>query len=219
MPDFEELKNRKLYRSQSNRMISGVCGGIAEYFSIDPTVVRIIWVAISVLGGFGILVYLASLFIIPNNPEQSSSEESQQLIKDKNLFWGSLLIVVGLFLILRQMGLFYTFHFWNIPWPSVWAIALITIGGILLYNRVKENREESGEEVSGNKLYRSRKQKMVAGVCGGLAEYFNIDVSIIRILWVIGTLFTAGFGVIIYIIMVILFHENPDQLENKSIET
>ena len=218
MPDFEELKNKKLRRSQANRMIGGVCGGIAEYFAIDPTVVRIIWVAISLLGGFGVLVYLASLFIIPNNPDQTPVEGSESMIKDKNLFWGSLLIIVGLFLILRQMGLFYTFHFWNIPWQSVWAIVLITIGGILLYNRLKDDQEDSEEKPVGKKLYRSRVQKMIAGVCGGLAEYFELDVSIIRILWVIGTFITAGFGVIVYIVMVILFHESPEQLEDKSIK-
>ncbi len=214
MPEFEEFKNKRLYRSQSNRMIGGVCGGIA----IDPTVVRIIWVAISLFGGFGILVYLASLFIIPNNPDQSPVEQSQNLIKDKNLFWGSLLIVVGLFLILRQMGLFYTFHFWNIPWPSVWAIVLITIGGILLYNRMKDSRESTQEGVSGKKLYRSRTQKMIAGVCGGLAEYFTVDVSIVRILFVIGTLVTAGFGIIVYIVMGIIFQEQPENLDDKSVE-
>lgn len=218
MPDFEELKNKKLRRSQANRMIGGVCGGIAEYFAIDPTVVRIIWVAISLLGGFGVLVYLASLFIIPNNPDQTPVEGSESMIKDKNLFWGSLLIIVGLFLILRQMGLFYTFHFWNIPWQSVWAIVLITIGGILLYNRLKDDQEDSEEKPVGKKLYRSRVQKMIAGVCGGLAEYFELDVSIIRILWVVGTFITAGFGVIVYIVMVILFHESPEQLEDKSIK-
>ena len=219
MPDFKELKNKKLCRSQTNRMIGGVCGGIAEYFAIDPTIVRIIWVAISLLGGFGILVYLASLFIIPNNPDQTPVEGSERMIKDKNLFWGSLLIIVGLFLILRQMGLFYTFHFWNIPWQSVWAIVLITIGGILLYNRLKEDNEESEEKSGGKKLYRSRAQKMIAGVCGGLAEYFELDVSIIRILWVIGTFITAGLGVIVYIVMVILFHESPEQLEDESIKS
>jgi phage shock protein C len=218
MPDFEELKNKKLYRSQSNRMIGGVCGGIADYFVLDATLIRIIWIAISLLGGFGLLIYVASLFIIPNNPDQSPGEASQSLIKDKNLFWGSLLVIVGLFLILRQMGLFYTFQFWHVPWQSVWAIVLIALGGILLYNRSKSGHSEEDESAEVKKLYRSTKQKMVAGVCGGIAEYFKLDVSIIRILWVLATFITAGVGILVYIGMVILFHENPDQIEDKSIE-
>jgi phage shock protein C len=218
MPDFDELKNKKLYRSQSNRMIGGVCGGLADYFALDATLIRIIWVAISILGGFGILIYIASLFIIPNNPDQSAGEKSENLIKDKNLFWGSLLVILGLFLILRQMGLFYTFQFWHVPWQSVWAIVLIALGGILLYNRSKSGHGEEDVNADVKKLYRSRDQKMVAGVCGGIAEYFKVDVSIIRILWVLATFITAGVGVLVYIGMVILFHESPDQVEDKSIE-
>jgi phage shock protein PspC (stress-responsive transcriptional regulator) len=210
MTDFSEFRNKKLYRSQSNRMLGGVCGGIAEYFSIDPNLVRLIWVAISLLGGFGVLVYIASLFIIPNNPDQTPVENAERLIKDKYMFWGSLLIIVGVFLILRQTGLFYAFNFWHIPWQSVWAILLIGIGILLLLNRQKATK---GEQAEGNekKLYRSRSQKMIAGVCGGLAEYFEIDVSVVRILWVIGTLLSAGVGILIYVAMFFLFPESPEE--------
>ncbi|HAB01034.1 MAG TPA: PspC domain-containing protein [Ruminococcaceae bacterium] len=61
--------NKKLYRSVSNRMISGVCGGIAEYFDIDPTLVRLGWVAFCALGGSGLLAYLIAAIIIPNPPQ------------------------------------------------------------------------------------------------------------------------------------------------------
>jgi phage shock protein C len=141
MADFEEFRNKKLYRSQTNRMIGGVCGGVAEYFSIDPTIIRLIWVAISLMGGIGIVVYLASLFIIPNNPAQDPAEKPERLIRDKNIFWGSLLIIIGLFLILKQSGFLYTFGFWHIPWQTVWAILLIALGGLLLYNRLKERKK------------------------------------------------------------------------------
>ena len=210
MTDFSEFRNKKLYRSQTNRMLGGVCGGIAEYFSIDPNLVRLIWVAISLLGGFGVLVYIASLFIVPNNPDQTPVENAERLIKDKYMFWGSLLIIVGIFLILRQTGLFYAFNFWHIPWQSVWAILLIGIGILLLLNRQKAAKGEKPEEPE-RKLYRSRSQKMIAGVCGGLAEYFEIDVSVVRILWVIGTLLSAGVGVLIYVVMFFLFPESPEE--------
>jgi len=218
MAGKNDFRNKKIYRSQTNRMIGGVCGGVAEYFSVDPTVIRLIWVAFSLVGGFGLLVYLASLLIIPNNPDQTPNEESNNLIKDKNLFWGSLLIIVGLFLILKQMGLFFTFSMWHLPWQSIWAIALIAVGGILLYNRMKEEKDEDVESAPAKKLYRSRTQKMVAGVCGGLSEYFEMDVSIIRIIWVIGTIISMGLGVVVYIVMLILFQEEPEDVNDKSIQ-
>lgn len=57
--------NRKLYRSSDNRMIVGVCGGIAEYFDLDPTLVRVGWVLFSALGGSGLLAYIICAIVIP----------------------------------------------------------------------------------------------------------------------------------------------------------
>ena len=59
---------KKLYKSNQNKMIDGVCGGIAEYFGIDPTVVRLIWALFSLMGGCGILAYMMAAIIIPRNP-------------------------------------------------------------------------------------------------------------------------------------------------------
>ena len=56
---------KKLYRSEKNRMIAGVCGGIAEYFNIDPTLVRLGFVALSFMFGGGVLVYILAAIIIP----------------------------------------------------------------------------------------------------------------------------------------------------------
>ena len=59
---------KKLYKSNQNKMIDGVCGGIAEYFGIDPTVVRLIWALFSLMGGSGILAYNIAAIIIPRSP-------------------------------------------------------------------------------------------------------------------------------------------------------
>ena len=56
---------KKLYKSNQNKMLDGVCGGIAEYFGIDPTVVRLIWVLFSLMGGCGILAYIIAAIILP----------------------------------------------------------------------------------------------------------------------------------------------------------
>ena len=67
-PPVEYQGPKKLYRSQRERMIAGVCGGIAEYMDLDPTLVRIIFVLITLLGGSGILLYIILLIVIPENP-------------------------------------------------------------------------------------------------------------------------------------------------------
>ncbi|MFW5847137.1 MAG: PspC domain-containing protein [Nanoarchaeota archaeon] len=60
------VKQKRLYRSKKERMIGGVCGGIAEYVDTDPTIIRLIWVIISLLSvGLGVLAYLIAWIIIP----------------------------------------------------------------------------------------------------------------------------------------------------------
>ena len=59
--------NKKLYRNTSNKMIAGVCSGLAEYINIDPTIVRLIWALIA-LSGAGHVAYLIAAIIIPEKP-------------------------------------------------------------------------------------------------------------------------------------------------------
>lgn len=60
---------KKLYRSSDNRIFAGICGGLGEYLDIDPTVVRVVYVLLSLLTAFmGVLVYIILLFIIPKRP-------------------------------------------------------------------------------------------------------------------------------------------------------
>lgn len=59
---------KRLYKSNQNKMIDGVCGGIAEYFGVDPTVVRLLWALFSLMGGSGILAYIIAAIIIPRSP-------------------------------------------------------------------------------------------------------------------------------------------------------
>jgi phage shock protein C len=61
-------QTRKLYRSRTDRTIAGVCGGLAQYFSLDPTLIRVLFVVLAVLGGSGIILYLALWIIVPNEP-------------------------------------------------------------------------------------------------------------------------------------------------------
>lgn len=61
--------SKKLFRSRNNRMVFGVCAGLAEFFGIDPTVVRLVFVAGSLLGfGSFILIYLVMFFVVPEEP-------------------------------------------------------------------------------------------------------------------------------------------------------
>ena len=65
----EEVK--KLYRSRKNRWLAGICGGIAQYFELDPTIIRVLFVLLSVFAGGGILAYIILWLIIPEEPKTS----------------------------------------------------------------------------------------------------------------------------------------------------
>ena len=60
---------KKLYRSRTDKKLCGVCGGIAEYFNVDSTIVRLIWIFAVFFAGCGLLAYIIAALIIPNQPE------------------------------------------------------------------------------------------------------------------------------------------------------
>jgi len=87
MKGGKSIMKKKLYRSKKDKMIAGVCGGIAEYFDVDSTLVRLLTVIFVLLGGAGVVVYIIAWIIIPQKPEQVSDdqfdkrEESKEKIK------------------------------------------------------------------------------------------------------------------------------------------
>jgi phage shock protein PspC (stress-responsive transcriptional regulator) len=58
---------KKIFRSNKNRMIGGVCAGLAEYLDVDPTIIRLLTAALTVIGGLSIFVYLIAWIIIPED--------------------------------------------------------------------------------------------------------------------------------------------------------
>jgi phage shock protein C len=67
---------RKLYRSRTNRQVAGVCGGLAEHFNTDATLLRVLFVVLAVLGGSGIVIYVAMWIIVPQEPETTAGPGS-----------------------------------------------------------------------------------------------------------------------------------------------
>ena len=62
------MNERKLYKSSTDKKLAGVCGGLAEYFNIDSTLVRLGWVVFGLLGGSGLLAYIIAAIIMPDRP-------------------------------------------------------------------------------------------------------------------------------------------------------
>ena len=69
VPKMANQENKRLYRSREDRILGGVCGGLAEYLDADPSLIRLLWVLIALVWGLGILLYLAAWIIIPEKPK------------------------------------------------------------------------------------------------------------------------------------------------------
>jgi len=226
MTDNQDKSTPKLFRSKENRLIGGVCGGVAEYFNIDPFIVRIGWVFITLFAGAGIIAYIAALIIVPENPDQEFIAKKVKKSGDSAKLWGSLLIIFGGVLLLKQTGILHQFHFWSFPWQAFMAVLLIGFGVYIMYNKkagFSDSSDESSpeeeafeEQNTGSNFYRISENKMIAGVCTGLAHYFKIDVTLIRLLWVFAALASGGLALVAYIIAIIVFPDASPQIKSEG---
>lgn len=143
---MEENKTeiKRLYRSRKDKVVAGVCGGIAEYFNIDPVWARLVMVLLLFADGIGIILYIVAWILVPFNPEQketkkTAAEKTAEKIskkvqrKERNtaLIFGLILIIIGLGIMLKNMFSWFTFHY-------VWPVILIGIGLYILFWRSKD---------------------------------------------------------------------------------
>jgi phage shock protein PspC (stress-responsive transcriptional regulator) len=143
------LSYKQLYRSVTNRRIAGVAGGIAEYFGVDPTPIRLLWLLALLLGGSGFLAYIIAWIVIPEAPLSEASQiqplnsAGPTLDQPRNPDWAgsqqrNIFMYIGIFLIL--LGGFFLLQVllpWNIT-PYTWALFFIVLGVLLLIPHRKE---------------------------------------------------------------------------------
>lgn len=122
--------SKKVYRSRSDRMLGGVCGGIADYFNVDVVLVRLLWVLAFLAEGIGLIVYIIAWVIIPEESYtsvgSSRGDSYWNSRENGNMILGLLAICLGIFFLARQF-------LPSIPWHSLWPIVLILVGiGIMV---------------------------------------------------------------------------------------
>jgi phage shock protein PspC (stress-responsive transcriptional regulator) len=142
---------RRLTRSLGDAKIAGVCAGLADYLDVDVTLIRLVWVVLSIVPGMilgGVLAYLLAWLVMPESPTSAVRVET------------------------------------------------------------------------GRRLFRSMADRKVGGVCGGLAEYFGVDATPLRVLWVILSILPGAIagGLIVYLLAWLVipnapattWHSNPN---------
>ncbi len=137
--------SKQLYRSQDNKVIGGVCGGLAEYLDVDPVIVRLICVLLFFMKAIGIIAYIVCMIIIQeapygyyqkkesdfseeHSPEYTYENNNTERNNEKNkLMLGIALIVLGAFIFAKK--LFYWFNFVNFG-----GIILVLAGLYIIVN-------------------------------------------------------------------------------------
>jgi phage shock protein C len=220
------MSSQKLYRSQANKVFAGVCGGLAEYFDVDPVVIRIIFVLMVLFGGSGVLLYIVAIFIVPKRPYQSQNVAPDQTVpiaqtKNDNVrnWFGGALVLFGLIILLANLEIFHFFNFLEDAFEYVFPVLLIILGmAIIYYRQSQEERPQQqmpGEQSeatadqprpaqSFREFRRSATDKKLFGVCGGMANYFGIDSSLLRMLYVVLCLASFGAGFVLYVLIAIV---------------
>lgn len=150
------MENR-LFRSRTDNMIGGVCGGLGRYVGIDSSIVRLIFVLFTLAGGAGVLIYLILWLILPMEGTTTSAALNEAEFRDRagqmrdefidftrrpnpNLikYSGIALIAVGFLLLLQAL---------NVPWlwwldeDLLWPLLLVLVGGVLLWRALGGKKE------------------------------------------------------------------------------
>ena len=133
---------KRLYKSRKYKVIDGVCGGIAEYFEVDPVIVRLIFVISIAIGGTGIIAYIIGMIIIPHKTKSSAqdSDQNEEALKDEiitktppsnkepvnqepmpeqrrddsrnSLIFGVILLMIGAFFLMSEISWFHGPFYW-----------------------------------------------------------------------------------------------------------
>ncbi len=150
--------NSKLYRSRTDKMLGGVCGGLAQHLKVDPTLVRLLFVLAALANGLGIIAYLVMWVVVPLEGEgqvpaqetmRAGAEEIAQKARELGegvreaavqrriepaSLAGIILVVLGVVFLAQTLNL------WWLRWMSpgvLWPAALIVVGLVLLAQRAR----------------------------------------------------------------------------------
>lgn len=147
------MSNKKLYRSRVDCKVGGVCAGLAEYFNIDATIVRIIAILLIFADGVGLIGYIIAWIIVPRRPLDTAMEVTQpETLPEKKpetngtglniMIPGAILIIIGLLFLIKNNW------WWWFDFGDLWPILLIVIGILMLIKHGKKNGNENKSEES-----------------------------------------------------------------------
>ncbi len=193
---------KKFERCPDNRVLFGVCGGLAEYLGLDANLVRVLWIASVLFGGVGLLPYIAAIFLVPERETLAPREERAPSGGTKVL--GLVLIGLAGVLFLRGFGFDFgprVFAFWT--FGILLPLVLLVAGVLLVWPRFRESLGFSGP----TRPRRSVSDRVLAGVAGGLAREMGMDANLVRLGFVLMATVTSGFFILVYFLLLFVMPE------------
>lgn len=133
--------DKRLYRSRTSHVIGGVCGGLGEYFGIDPTFIRILAVLLVFADGISLWGYLIAWIIIPRRPLEVAvaERESTDYASWNRYIPGAILILLGLFFLIQR-----SYWWWHIE--RFWPLLFIGLGLLFIFRvGANHNKEKLNE--------------------------------------------------------------------------
>ncbi len=189
-------------RSSTNRVVAGVCGGLAESFDFDADAVRAAWILLGMWGGIGLVPYVAALVLLPESdrpidfqpPDRGRRNLGLALIA---LAGGALFLALGIRL-LPWPGLIF-----GTAWRVLFPIALLGVGALLVWPRLRQRVGLTRER----RFMRSSSHRILAGVCGGLGARLGVDPNLLRVIAVLLAFLSAGTAILLYVVLVVAIPE------------
>ena len=150
---------QRLYRSSSDRVIAGVAGGLAEYFDVDPVIIRVAFVLLTIFHGSGFIMYVILWLVIPDESDvsrmegdviQSNAEEMKEQVHhaterirthhgsgNSRVLMGAILVIVGLLFLGNNLG-----YLDITMMRQYWPLLLIAVGFLIFFKEDKGTKEE-----------------------------------------------------------------------------
>ncbi|GJQ62261.1 MAG: hypothetical protein SCALA702_13140 [Melioribacteraceae bacterium] len=189
-PEDKTPEEVTIFKKPPRKILLGVCSKIADRVSFNVTVVRVLFILLTIVGGWGIAAYILLAFFLPDNKSDLLNREERRY--NFYLITGIAAISASVYFILEPTGLFDFMSFLGFR-ATLFVPAVIILALLFAYVEYGNIIEQLPEKIT-----RSVKGRRIKGVCGGLAVYFDISPIIIRLFTLFFIFLTGGLGLLFY---------------------